>query len=91
MSLGDFNDETFKYQILDGLTVDDYIAFPSDECVEGAAVTRNAEDLYDDTDDMDDGDAGLTDLGDYEDGNDAGLTDMGDAYEDAGSGEEVYE
>ena len=96
---------TFKYQILDGLTVDDYIAFPSDECVEGAAVTRNAEDLYDDTDVMDDGDdgftdledyedgedAGLTDLGDYEDGNDAGLTDMGDAYEDAGSGEEVYE
>ena len=105
VSLGDFNDETFKYQILDGLTVDDYIAFPSDDCVEGAAVTRNAEDLYDDTDDMDDGDdgftdledyedgedAGLTDLGDYEDGNDAGLTDMGDAYEDAGSGEEVYE
>ena len=105
VSLGDFNDETFKYQILDGLTVDDYIAFPSDECVEGAAVNRNAEDLYDDTDVMDDGDdgftdledyedgedAGLTDLGDYEDGNDAGLTDMGDAYEDAGSGEEVYE
>ena len=30
VSLGDFNDETFKYQILDGLTVDDYIAFPSD-------------------------------------------------------------
>ncbi len=99
VTLGDFNDETFKYEILDGLTVDDYIAFPSDECVEGAAVTRNAEDLYDNTDGLDEGDYNdgsvdeeyINDGIDYsDDGADAGLTDLGD-YEDAGFGEEVYE
>ena len=46
VTLGDFNDETFKYEVLDGLTVDDYIAFPGDDCVEGAPVTQNSDDVY---------------------------------------------
>ena len=103
VKLGEFNDETFKYQILDGLTVEDYIAFPREDCVEGAPVTRNAEDLYDKDDDSMDGDDGGEDLG----GEDAGLTDLDDlgsdgefyenggsdedAFEDGGFGEEVYE
>lgn len=103
VKLGEFNDETFKYQILDGLTVEDYIAFPGEDCVEGAPVTRNAEDLYDKDDDSMDGDDGGEDLG----GEDDGLTDLDDlgsdgefyenggsdedAFEDGGFGEEVYE
>ena len=103
VKLGEFNDETFKYQILDGLTVEDYIAFPGEDCVEGAPVTRNAEDLYDKDDDSMDGDFGGEDLG----GEDDGLTDLDDLgsdgefyenggsdeedFEDGGFGEEVYE
>lgn len=110
VTLGDFNDETFKYEVLDGLTVDDYIAFPGDDCVEGASVTQNADDVYSDEDsdfsdegledgDFSDGgfsDEGLED-GDFSDGDFSagGVSDMsavqGMEYEDAGSGEEVYE
>ena len=63
VTLGDFNDETFQYEILDGLTEEDYIAFPSDECVEGAPVTRNEEDLFS-GDDFGDADWSEEDLGD---------------------------
>ena len=99
VTLGDFNDETFKYEVLDGLTVDDYIAFPGDDCVEGAPVTRNADDLYDDTgeDDLDDGnldDYGLDDgsLDENMDwGEEGNLDSLDENFEDAGYGEEVYE
>ena len=104
VTLGDFNDETFKYEVLDGLTVDDYIAFPGEDCVEGAPVTRNADDLYDDTgeDDLDDGnwddgsldDGGLDDgsLGENMDwGEEGNLDSLDENFEDAGYGEEVYE
>lgn len=108
VTLGDFNDETFKYEVLDGLTIDDYIAFPGDDCVEGAAVTKNSEDRYegdegqdnldglDDADSFDYSDEGLEE-GDFsnEDIGGGEITDMsgleGMEYEDAGSGEEVYE
>ena len=116
VTLGDFNDETFKYEVLDGLTVDDYIAFPGDDCVEGAPVTQNSDDVYSGDEELDgsdwsneslDGDdwsnEGLDD-GDWSnegldggDWSDEGLEDagFGDAsgmgFEDAGSGEEVYE
>lgn len=99
VTLGDFNDETFKYEILDGLTVDDYIAFPGDDCVEGAPVTRNADDLYDDTgeDDLDDGsldddsldDGSLDENMDW--GEEGNLDSLDENFEDAGYGEEVYE
>ena len=101
VTLGDFDDENFKYQILDGLTVEDYIAFPGDDCTEGAPVTRNAEDLYGGDDSLDDGSlddgSSYDDSIDYEDGLSYDEDDMsavdtveGD-YEDAGFGEEVYE
>lgn len=70
VTLGDFNDETFKYEVLDGLTVDDYIAFPGDDCVEGAPVTRNSDDLYGGDESLDEEDwnvDGMAD-GDYSDG-----------------------
>ena len=99
VTLGDFNDETFKYEVLDGLTVDDYIAFPGDDCVEGAPVTRNADDLYDDTgeDDLDDGnwdndgldDGSLDENMDW--GEEGNLDSLDENFEDAGYGEEVYE
>lgn len=104
VTLGDFNDETFKYEVLDGLTVDDYIAFPGEDCVEGAQVTRNADDLYDDTgeDDLDDGnwDDGSLDDGGLDDGSldenmdwgeEGNLDSLDENFEDAGYGEEVYE
>lgn len=104
VTLGDFNDETFKYEVLDGLTVDDYIAFPGEDCVEGAPVTRNADDLYDDTgeDDLDDGnwDDGSLDDGGLDDGSldenmdwgeEGNLDSLDENFEDAGYGEEVYE
>ena len=104
VTLGDFNDETFKYEVLDGLTVDDYIAFPGEDCVEGAPVTRNADDLYDDTgeEDLDDGnwDDGSLDDGGLDDGSldenmdwgeEGNLDSLDENFEDAGYGEEVYE
>lgn len=104
VTLGDFNDETFKYEVLDGLTVDDYIAFPGEDCVEGAPVTRNADDLYEDTgeDDLDDGnwDDGSLDDGGLDDGSldenmdwgeEGNLDSLDENFEDAGYGEEVYE
>ena len=99
VTLGDFNDETFKYEVLDGLTVDDYIAFPGEDCVEGAPVTRNADDLYDDTgeDDLDDGnwDDGSWDDGSLDEnmdwGEEGNLDSLDENFEDAGYGEEVYE
>ena len=104
VTLGDFNDETFKYEVLNGLTVDDYIAFPGEDCVEGAPVTRNADDLYDDTgeDDLDDGnwDDGSLDDDSLDDGSleenmdwgeEGNLDSLDENFEDAGYGEEVYE
>ena len=104
VTLGDFNDETFKYEVLDGLTVDDYIAFPGDDCVEGAPVTRNSDDLYGGDESLDEEDwnvDGMAD-GDYSDGDysddglsGGGVSDIsglgGMEFEDGGSGEEVYE
>ena len=41
--LGDYNDMNDTYEILEGLTLEDYIAFPDEEiCVAGASTTHNA-------------------------------------------------
>ena len=41
--LGDYNDMNDTYEILEGLTLEDYIAFPDEEvCVSGAATTHSA-------------------------------------------------
>lgn len=43
VTLGEYDEELGQYEILDGLTVDDYIAFPDDGLEEGRAVTRNID------------------------------------------------
>ena len=41
LELGDYNDMALSYEILDGLTLDDRIAFPEPACKEGAGVTQD--------------------------------------------------
>lgn len=54
VTLGEYDEDLMKYEILDGLTVEDYIAFPMDDITEGAAVVYNDISTGDDgMDDMD--------------------------------------
>lgn len=41
VTLGEYDEEMFEYQILDGLTQEDYIAFPMDTITEGLPVIYN--------------------------------------------------
>lgn len=43
LTLGEFDEETQKYEILDGLSSDDYITFPSQGLEEGFPVTHNID------------------------------------------------
>lgn len=47
LELGEYNSENMEYEILKGLTTDDYIAFPSDELFEGQSVTHTEEAIDD--------------------------------------------
>ncbi|MDO4523048.1 MAG: efflux RND transporter periplasmic adaptor subunit [Eubacteriales bacterium] len=79
VTLGSYNDETYQYEILGGLTVDDYIAYPEEDYVEGMTVTRNVDQTGggDDYDMGDDGEfSGDYDMGD--DGEFSGNFEMGD-------------
>ena len=40
VSLGDYNDMRDTYQILEGLSEDDFVAFPEEGCKEGAPTTK---------------------------------------------------
>ncbi|MBS3203452.1 efflux RND transporter periplasmic adaptor subunit [Turicibacter bilis] len=40
VTLGELDEEWMRYEILDGLTVDDYIAFPDDRLIEGMSCER---------------------------------------------------
>lgn len=74
VELGEYDENMMRYQILSGLTEDDYIAYPEDRVKEGMKVTHNYEDvMIDDT-----GDDGTIDDGSYDDGaDDDGYTDDG--------------
>jgi HlyD family secretion protein len=50
LSLGEYDENTDCYQVLDGLTEEDYIAFPEDDIVEGAETTTNYDDVLDQID-----------------------------------------
>ena len=79
VTLGEYDDELFKYQITDGLAEDDYIAYPLDTISEGNPVIYNdtssmggnmmqdpmgdGADLPMDEMDMMDGDTGMLDDG----------------------------
>lgn len=43
VTLGEYDDELGQYEILDGLTTEDYIAFPATGIVEGMAAERNID------------------------------------------------
>lgn len=47
MILGQYDEELGEYEIADGLTKDDSIAFPSDVLEEGMATTTNIEEAMD--------------------------------------------
>lgn len=79
-----------RYEILSGLTEDDYIAYPEERVKEGMKVTHNYEDIeIDDTADDGSYDDGSMDNGFYDDGSmDDGSYDdgsMDDGFYDDGS------
>ena len=83
VELGEYDENMMRYQILSGLTEDDYIAYPEDRVKEGMKVTHNYEDVV--IDDTEDG--GSIDDGSYDDGSsDDGSSDDGyiDGYTDDG-------
>ncbi len=43
--LGEYNENSFKYEIKSGVTEDDSIAFPEDRFVDGLPVTHNLADV----------------------------------------------
>ena len=55
VTLGEYDEKLDQYQITDGLTEDDYIAYPEDSITEGEKVTKNIEDIYGNSDDGSDG------------------------------------
>lgn len=80
VTLGAYDEDMDEYEILDGLTEDDYIAFPSEDCVSGAATEHY---------DMSGGDAS----GDGEVYDEGGTYEGGEVYDEGGAYEdgEVYD
>ncbi len=91
VTLGEYDEDLMQYEIVAGLTADDYIALPSEELAEGMPVTQNIDQMggvYE-GDLAEDGAIG----GDvYEDGmlEDGGVYE-GDLAEDGAIGGDVYE
>ena len=52
VELGEYDEEMWRYEILSGLTEEDYIAFPEPRIKEGMTVTHNYEDVMEYEDDM---------------------------------------
>ncbi|MDO4632638.1 MAG: efflux RND transporter periplasmic adaptor subunit [Eubacteriales bacterium] len=73
LTLGEYDQDNFKYQVLDGLTAEDYIAYPEEDYTEGIAVTRNIDQVVYSGDD--------SDYSEYEYSSD----DFGDDYSDEDS------
>ncbi len=54
LELGEYNQDEMTYEVLGGITPDDYIAFPSDDIEEGQKCSHSIEDFdIDDIDDVD--------------------------------------
>ena len=59
VELGEYDEEMMQYEILSGITEDDYLAFPETRLFEGMRTTYNAEDIMMYSDDLGDmGDLG---------------------------------
>lgn len=81
VELGEYDENMMRYEILSGLTEDDYIAYPEERVKEGMKVTHNYEDIeIDDTADDGSYDDGSMDDGFYDDGSSDG------SFSDDGSG-----
>ena len=83
VSLGEFDDENMKYEILSGLTAKDYIAFPENRIKEGMTATKNYEDVlqYETYDPFEGGGSDENDMGEEYD----------EMYEDEMYDDEFYE
>mgnify|MGYP004632779893 FL=1 len=93
--LGQYDEDLGEYEIADGLSEEDSIAFPSDILEEGMATTTNLEDAMDDSVDMqpiddssysDDTIPDLTesdDLDSYEESDDGTVIDDPEAFDDS--------
>ena len=69
VELGEYDENMMRYEILSGLTEDDYIAYPEERVKEGMKVTHNYEDIeINDTADDGSYDDGSMDDGFYDDG-----------------------
>lgn len=78
VELGEYDENMMRYQILSGLTEDDYIAYPEERVKEGMKVTHNYEDVViDDTVEDATGGDSLYDDGYTDDGSVDGYTDDG--------------
>ena len=81
VELGEYDENMMRYEILSGLTEDDYIAYPEERVKEGMKVTHNYEDIeIDDTADDGSYDDGSMDDSFYDDGSSDG------SFLDDGSG-----
>ena len=75
VELGEYDEMTGEYEILSGLTEDDYIAFPMEGLYEGVTTVTNIEDvdytssLYNQGEEGE-GAEGSEDIGDVDDGSD---------------------
>lgn len=106
VTLGEFDEEQLKYEITDGLTAEDYIAYPSEGMSEGTPVIYNdfssnagdalAEDWSDDGEDFgdewtDDDEDWSDDGEDFDDEWADDDEDLGEDVEEDWSDEEVYD
>lgn len=68
VTLGEFDEEMQQYQITDGLTEDDYIAFPDESISEGDTAVKNVDQTSDfgDMEGMEEGGIPSFDEGSYE-------------------------
>lgn len=75
VELGEYDENMMRYEIVSGLTEDDYIAYPEERVKEGMKVTHNYEDVVTD-------DTGISDDGSYDNatGGDADSNDT-EAYD----------
>lgn len=89
LTLGSFDEVQGTWEVLDGLTEEDYIAFPDETCVQGAKTIRYDEGSFG-GDNGEDGGIGAYDEnavdGGFAEGDFAGKSDDGVIFDDAEAG-----
>ena len=80
VTVGEYDEEGDTYEIKSGLSLDDYIAYPSDDVAEGNPTTTNAEDIQETEDeDSDESEDEIID----EEYDDASMSDSIEDFEDS--------